>query len=101
MPLTVDLKNPLFVGLQQVFFPDPGLRTPYVQHFNLNVQRQVVKDLSIQVGYVGKLGRKLLLGVATNPATYAPGATAGNIDARRILQGFGNNRSITGQGNSS
>lgn len=100
VPLSVNLKNPLFVGLQQVFFPDPGLRTPYVQHFNLNLQRQIVKDLSLQVGYVGKLGRKLLLGIATNPAVYAPGATASNVDARRILQGFGNNREITGQGNS-
>ena len=68
LPLTVNMKNPLFVGVQEVFFPDPGLRTPYVQHFNFTVQREVVKDLSVQAGYAGKLGRKLLLGIAANPA---------------------------------
>lgn len=101
LPLTVDLKNPRFVGLQEIFYPDPGLKTPYVQHYNLNVQREVVKNLSVQVGYVGKQGRKLLLGLSANPAVWAPGATTGNINARRIIQGFGNNRVLTSQGNSS
>ena len=38
IPLTVDTKNPLFVGLQQVSYPDPDMRTGYVQQFNLMVQ---------------------------------------------------------------
>ena len=50
-PLFVNFTNPLFVGTQQVFNADPGLRTPYVEQFNLNVQRQIFKDLTLQVGY--------------------------------------------------
>jgi hypothetical protein len=34
-------------------------RTPYVQNFNLNVQRQVTSKTLVQMGYVGSLGRKL------------------------------------------
>lgn len=91
IPLGPNLTNPTFPGLQTLFYPDAGLRTPYFQHFNLNVQRQVLKDTVVEVGYIGKLGRKLLLGINDNWAPYQPGATLGNLDQRRILQGYGSN----------
>jgi hypothetical protein len=100
IPLTVDLSNPQFVGTQELFYPDATLRTPYVQHFNLNVQQEVARDLVVQVGYMGKVGRKLLMGLAANPALYGPGASAGNIDKRRLLPGFGNNTVISSLANS-
>lgn len=34
-------------------------RTPYVQNFNLNIQRQLTSSSILQAGYVGSLGRKL------------------------------------------
>ena len=34
-------------------------RTPYVQNFNLNIQRQLSSTTVLQAGYVGSLGRKL------------------------------------------
>ena len=101
LPLFINFKNPLFVGTQQVFNADPGLRAPYVEQFNLNVQHQLVKDLTVQVGYVGKLGRKLLMGWSTNPALFSPAATTANIDQRRILQPYGNNSEISSRANSS
>jgi hypothetical protein len=100
IPLTVDLANPRFVGTQELFYPDATLRTPYVQHFNFNVQQEVARDLVVQVGYMGKIGHKLLMGLAANPALYGPGATAGNIDKRRLLPGFGNNTFISSLANS-
>jgi hypothetical protein len=101
IPLQLNLTNPPFVGLQQLFYPDPSLRSPYVQQFHLDVQREVVRDLSVQVGYVGTLGRKLLVGHATNPPAYGPGATLANIDQRRYIEpGFGNNRAISSEANS-
>jgi hypothetical protein len=96
----VNFTNPLFVGTQQVFNADPGLRTPYVEQLNLNVQRQIFKDLTLQVGYMGKLGHKLLMGWSPNPALFSPTATAGNVDSRRILQPFGNNSEISSRANS-
>jgi hypothetical protein len=101
IPVSVNLKDPQFTGLQQIFYPDPGLRTPYVQHVNLNVQREVVRDLVVQVGYVGKIGRKLIMGYASNPALFAPGATLGNLDSRRIDRSFGSNTLASTRANSS
>jgi hypothetical protein len=101
IPLTVDLNNPQFIGVQELFYPDANLRTPYVQHFNLNVQHELVRDLVVEVGYVGKLGRRLLMGLSSNPGIYGPGATNGNLNNRRILRGFGNNTVISSLANSS
>ncbi|HEU0141230.1 MAG TPA: carboxypeptidase regulatory-like domain-containing protein, partial [Bryobacteraceae bacterium] len=101
IPLTVNLLNPVFTGTPEVFYPDPSLVSPYVQHFNLALQRQVSGDLAVQVAYVGKVGRKLLMGLSDNPAIYGPGATLANINQRRILSGFGNNSIISSRANSS
>jgi outer membrane receptor protein involved in Fe transport len=100
IPLTIDTTNPQFVGLQEIFYPDPTLRSPYIQQFNLNVQREIVQDLVVQVAYVGKIGRKLLMGVHTNPALFAPGATVANINNRRLVPGFGNLQNISSRANS-
>ena len=101
IPLTMNLKNPVFTGTQDLAYPDPNFRSGYVQGFNLNLQRQVAKDLAVQVGYVGRLARKLVMGYSANPGIYGPGATLANLNARRIYQGFGELRSISSQGNSS
>ncbi len=42
-----------------VFSVNQNFRTPYVQNFNLNIQRQISKSTILQVGYVGNVGRKL------------------------------------------
>jgi len=42
-----------------VFAVSQDFRTPYVQQFNLNIQRELSKSTILQVGYVGNLGRKL------------------------------------------
>ena len=52
---------PIYTGFSDsdVFAVDRNLRTPYVQNFNLNVQRELFKDAVLQVGYVGSHGTKL------------------------------------------
>ena len=74
-----------------LFYPDPALRTPYVQHFNLNVQRRGGQGPGVQVGYVGKVGRKLLMGLALNPGPLRARhhADRANLDQRRPMQRFG------------
>jgi hypothetical protein len=91
LPLTTNLSNPQFIGVQQISYPDPGVRTPYVQQLNLSLQREILKDFVAQVAYAGKLGRKGVIGISSNPAVYRPGATLSNLDSRRLLQGWGNN----------
>jgi carboxypeptidase family protein/TonB-dependent receptor-like protein len=50
-----------------VFFVDPNLRTPYVMQYNLSIQRELAKKLTLETTYVGSMGRKLTDLVDTNP----------------------------------
>jgi hypothetical protein len=44
---------------QSIFVTDLGLRTPYVQSWNLNIQREVSRTLAFEIGYVGTKGTRL------------------------------------------
>ena len=52
---------PIYTGFSDsdVFAVDRNLATPYVQNFNLNVQRELFKAAVLQVAYVGSHGTKL------------------------------------------
>jgi hypothetical protein len=45
--------------LGDFFGADPNIRTPYIQNFNLNLQQQLTRKMTLQVGYVGAIGTKL------------------------------------------
>jgi hypothetical protein len=53
--------------------------------FNLNVARQIRSDLAVEVGYVGKLSRKLMQALDFNPSAYTPTATRDNYEERRVF----------------
>jgi outer membrane receptor protein involved in Fe transport len=62
-------KTPLTSGFQAFQFPSPmsdrfgvdqHLRTPYMENYNLNLQQQITRKMTLQVGYVGSQGHKLL-----------------------------------------
>jgi len=75
---------------------DVNLRTPYAQHFNLTVQRELGSTMIVSVGYVGSLGTKLVDARNINQAVYIPGVDASgkplstadpnNINSRRPSQ---------------
>ena len=68
---------------------DPNFEPPLTHQWNVSVQRELPLQLTATIAYVGTRGRHLLVGQEINPAVYVPGAsTAGNVDARRIHQGF-------------
>jgi Carboxypeptidase regulatory-like domain/TonB dependent receptor len=50
---------------------DRGLRTPYVQQYNLSLETELTKNLALQAAYVGANGRKLFRQVAINQAQLA------------------------------
>jgi hypothetical protein len=91
IPTSVNLNNPTFTTNPppQLTFPSHNLRTPYVCQYNVTIQRQIRNSLVVEAAYVGKLGRKLLADIGTNPAIYAPGATIANENSRVIYPGFG------------
>ncbi len=45
----------------------PKMRTQYTAQYNLSVQRQLAKDIVLQVGYVGSQGHRLLASHDINP----------------------------------
>ena len=49
-----------------IFTIDPELKTPYVQQWNLGVQREVLGDMVAEVRYVGNRGTKLTRGIDIN-----------------------------------
>lgn len=52
---------PIFTDFldSDVFAVDPNLRTPYIQNYNLNIQRELFRNAVLEVGYVGSTGKKL------------------------------------------
>jgi hypothetical protein len=54
-------------------FIDDGLRTPYIESWNLSVQRQITPSTMLQVGYIGNVGIKLNNLRNFNPAQFTPG----------------------------
>ena len=65
----------------------PEARPPYAQDWNLSIQRALFKDYVVEARYVGTKGTRLPRNVERNPSVYAPGATSGNADRRRIHAG--------------
>jgi hypothetical protein len=55
---------------------DQHIRTPYVQNFNLNVQREIGHDIIISIGYVGSKGTRLVQETDINQPIYFPGTNA-------------------------
>jgi hypothetical protein len=79
LPLTLSDPFPAFFPFA---LPDSAqavqrdLRTPYMQHWNLNVQRQLGRNRVLEVAYVGSKGTKLLTARDINqpqPSVLPPG----------------------------
>jgi hypothetical protein len=51
-------------------FTDTSLRTPYIQSFNLSLQRQLTSSLMVEASYAGKIGIKLPALRTYNPARF-------------------------------
>jgi outer membrane receptor protein involved in Fe transport len=62
------------------------LKTSYLQNFSLGVQREIFKDVVLEVSYIGNKGTNLLRNRNINQAVLG----AGSIASRRPFAGFGN-----------
>ena len=61
---------PLFPLPAGGVFTDPNLRSPYIQSFNLTLQRQVTPSLMVETGYAGKIGIKIEALRTYNPGRF-------------------------------
>lgn len=64
---------------------NPDNRTPYSQQWNLFIQRELMKDLALDVGYVGSSNKKQVGYTAINAARPGPGP----VQSRRLMPEFG------------
>jgi hypothetical protein len=82
-PVYIQSGQPVFgttpVGPFGAFGVSQDLATPYTQNLNINIQRRLWKGSLLQTGYVGSLGRKLILTRNINQ----PRPGAGTIQSRR------------------
>jgi Carboxypeptidase regulatory-like domain len=65
---------------------NPENRSPYAMQWNLFVQRELMNDLSLDIGYVGSGSRKQ---IGYSPFNNAITPGPGPIDPRRLLPQFG------------
>jgi Carboxypeptidase regulatory-like domain/TonB-dependent Receptor Plug Domain len=83
---------PLFPLPVAGLFTDISLRTPYVQSFNLSVQRQITPTLMLEAAYAGKIGIKIEALRTYNPALFVNSPLDGsppsdqNINDRVIFE---------------
>lgn len=69
----VDIFGPSFPFGQELDFLSPDARTPYVQQWNLTIQREFGLDTALEVAYVGNKASKLTLSRNLgNPLTGLP-----------------------------
>jgi hypothetical protein len=63
--------DPSSFAATDVFTVDQKIRTPYIQVYNLNLERQLGRQVALQIGYVGSAGRKLFRYIDINQANPA------------------------------
>ncbi len=68
---------------------DNGFATPYSMQWNVSAARDIGGKVTVEVGYVGNRGLKLLQMIPGNYPAYTPQATLGNLEARRPIAGYG------------
>jgi hypothetical protein len=69
-----------------VFFVNPHLRTPYTVQYNLDIQREVARNVALEIGYLGSQSRKLTTLVDANP--FDP-TTLASATPHRVLNEIG------------
>ena len=83
---------PLFPLPLSGLFTGSTLRTPYVQSFNLSLQRQITSSLMVEAAYAGKIGIKLPALRTFNPARFINSPVTGappsnqNVNDRVIFE---------------
>jgi hypothetical protein len=72
----VPVFTPGTFSANNVFTVDQNFHTPYVENYNLNIEREITKNIALQVGYVGSAGRHLFRYVDVNQVNPATGTVA-------------------------
>ncbi len=77
-----------------IFTFDRHMRTPYMENYNLNIQQQITNKVTLQAGYVGSQGHRLLRFRDINQPSQAQITAydlANGVSAYGVPRAFGNN----------
>ena len=83
---------PLFPLPVGGLFTERNLRTPYIQEFNLSIQRQITPNVMLEAAYAGKIGTKIEALRPYNPARFGNSPVTGapaseeNVNDRVIFE---------------
>ena len=83
-PLPVD-KNAQFPLFGTYWTQTAKSTPPMTQHYNVSFQKQYGENWSVTASYFGNRTRHLWNGIEINPGVYMDGATAANLNQRRLL----------------
>ncbi len=75
------------IGNGGVYFVNPHLRTPYVYQYNLSMQREVMRNTTLTVAYVGSSSHKLTGLKDANPYIFGTNNRLFNTQALGVSQG--------------
>lgn len=79
-------KNSIFPTAASYYFIPLHVHHPYMQQWNLSLQRQFGPDWVVSLDYLGNKSTHFRGGTQLNPAIYIPGkSTTNNTQARRTL----------------
>ena len=90
-----------FPQFSSQFLNAADFRNPYVQSWNLTLERQLPAGFVLRTSYAASKGTRLGVGRELNPAIYVVGATTATTNQRRPLQpGLGSTPIVESVGNS-
>ena len=75
------------IGGAGVYFVDPHLRTPYVYQYNLDIQREIFSNTTLDVAYIGSNSHKLTGLFDSNP--FVLGTTSRLFNTQPGVPSFG------------
>jgi hypothetical protein len=85
-PFEYDPASPRFTFPAQVFGPSLEFVWPKTYQSNVTVEKELFRNVSASVSYVGAFGRNLPASIDRNYPVFGPTATTSNVNARRPYQ---------------
>jgi hypothetical protein len=90
VPRTIE-ENLAISQTPTLFTTEFNLKTPYAEQWNFGIEREIMKDTALSVGYVGNRGVQLTRGLDTNQVIiFQNGFFQDFLRAQRNLNTFGN-----------
>jgi hypothetical protein len=83
-PFTYSPGSPRFTLPAQVFGPSLDFVWPVTYQTNVTIEQEVGRSFRVSASYVGAFARHLAAAVDNNYPVFGPGATAANVNARRL-----------------